>query len=259
MGTQTLGLFMLATRVVTELSQLLTEPLRGVAMAACARAQEAREELHDMIIGLYRMSRLLVFPVFLAMAALAPFLIPWLFGPRWEAAVPAIQILTLSGLRLATGAFNAPILLGVGRPQLALILFGVGCLLHIVLFPTLAPWGVVGASIAMLGRQFGNWPVACLLVRRATGLSIRRQVGGNGPVLLSAVIVAAMVWFCGHVLGPRLPVIVVIVLSALVGAVSYIAALRMLSPTTLRTAVELISAFVRRDRARLEAALSRAS
>ncbi|MGK2915000.1 MAG: oligosaccharide flippase family protein, partial [Porticoccaceae bacterium] len=139
MGAQSLGVFMLATRVYSELAKLLTTPLASVAMAACARAQDARDDLHRMILGLYRTSRLIVFPACLGVAALAPYLVPSLFGPKWAAAVPAIQILMLGGLRLASGAFNTAILIGVGRVQSSLILFAAGCLLHVVLIPALAP------------------------------------------------------------------------------------------------------------------------
>jgi O-antigen/teichoic acid export membrane protein len=256
MGVQALGLFMLAMRVLSELSSLLTEPLRAVAMAACARTQDARDELHRIIIGLYRTARLVVFPTFLGMAVLAPYLIPWLFGPRWEPAVPAVQILMLSGLRGATGAFNAAILFGVGRPQLSLLLFGAGCVLHLIFIPLLAPWGVVGASIAILGRQFGNWPLACLVIKRATGLSIRRQIGGGLPVLIAAVTMATIVWLSNQLLEPRFPTAAIVLAGVLVGAISYVAALRVLTPSTLRTAISLVGAFVRRDRVKLEAILT---
>ncbi len=257
LGAHALGLFMLALRVLMELSRLLTEPLHGVAMAACARTQDTRDELHRIIVGLYRTSRLIVFPTFLGMAALAPMLIPLLFGPQWQPAVPAVQILMLSGLRLATGTFNSAILFGVGRPQYSLILFGVGCALHLILMPALAPWGVVGVSIAMLGRQFGNWPFACVLIRRATGLPIARQLGGGLALLAAAASMALIVWLSTELLAPRLPAVVVVLVGALVGALSYIAALRVMAPSILRTATALVAAFLKRDRARLEAVLTR--
>ena len=256
MGAQTLGLFMLAARVPTELSQLLTAPLHGVATAACARAQETREELHRLIVGMYKTSRLLVFPTFLGMAALAPYLIPLLFGPRWAPAVPAIQILMLGGLRSATGAFNTAILFGVGHVQAPLILFGAGCLLQVILFPALASWGLMGAAIAMLGRQFGNWPLACLLINRATGLSIWRQVEGGTSILVAAGATASLVWATARLLEPILPITAVILVSVFVGAMGYLAALRLLAPATLRTATALTGAFLRRDRSKVEAILS---
>lgn len=259
MGAQALGLYMLATRVVSELSHLLTDPLRTVAMAACARLQDAREELQRIVLGLYRTSRLVVFPVFLGMAALAPYLIPWLFGPRWESAVPAIQILMLGGLRLATGAFNTAILFGVGHVRSPLFLFGAGCLLHAILIPALAPWGVVGVSIAMLGRQFGNWPLACWLIERATGLSAWRQICGGTALLLAAATMAIIVGLLALFLEPRLPVAAVVLVSIVAGAILYVAVLRVSSPSTLRAATALIAAFVRRDRSKLEAVLTRAA
>ena len=259
LGAQALGLFMLAMRVLNELSNLVTGPLRAVAMAACSRAQDARDELHRLIVGLYRAARLLMFPVVIGVAVLAPYLIPLLFGLQWTAAVPATQLLMLGGLRGATGAFNAAILFGVGRPQFSLVLFAAGVVLQLALIPALAPWGVAGAALAMVLRQFGNWPLACVLIRRATGLSIARQVGGALPVLAASVAMGAVVWLCTRWLETRWPVGSVLLAGVVVGAMAYGAALWLLAPATLRMATEFVRALLRRDRARLEAVLSQAA
>jgi O-antigen/teichoic acid export membrane protein len=259
MGAETLGLFMLATRVSSELSHLLTAPLHTVAMAACARAQGTHDELHRMVLGLYRASRLVVFPAFLGMAALAPYLVPWVLGADWQAAVLAIQILMLGGLRVATGAFNTAILFGVGQVGSPLILFSAGCLLHVLLIPLLAPWGVAGVAIAMVGRQFGNWPLACVLINRAIGLSIRRQIGGGMSVLCAAAAMAGIVWLLALLLAPRLPMVAVITGVIVAGMMVYMGALRVLAPGTLRAIGTLFAALLRRDRARLEAILSQNS
>lgn len=256
MGPHALGLFLLATRVLGELSSLLTDPLHTVAMAACARLQEAKSELHRLVLGLYRTSRLLVFPAFLGMAALAPYLVPALFGPRWQDAVPAVQILMFAGLRMATGAFNTAILFGVGQVRLPTILFAAGIVLNLILFPVLAPWGIVGAAVAMLGRQFGNWPLACVLIRHATGLSIRRQIGGGLAMAVAAGMAAASAWAAMRLLDPHWAVGWVLAAGVPTLIVVYVAALRWLLPATLRTAWGLVKAFVHRDRARLEALLS---
>lgn len=256
MGTQVLGVFMLATRVYTELSGLLTTPLASVAMSACARLQDTREELQRLILGLYRASRLILFPACLGVVALAPYLIPWIFGPKWTAAIPATQILMLGGLRLATGAFNFAVLFGVGQVRSQLLLFGFGCLLHLVLIPLLAPWGVIGAAIAMLGRQFGNWPVAGWLIRGATGLSIRQQVEGGSPALVAAAAMSILVWGATSLLEPWLPVPGVILTGAVIGILGYVAALRVVAPAILRIAMALVKALLRRDQIQLEAILA---
>jgi O-antigen/teichoic acid export membrane protein len=259
LGPQALGLFMLAVRVFTELSNLLTRPLHAVAMAACARAQDTRNELQRIVLGLYRTSRLVVFPVFLGMAAIAPWLIPLLFGPKWNAAVPAVQLLMVGAMRSATGAFNSAILLGVGQVRSTLYLFAAGCALHLVLFPLLAPWGVAGAALAMLGRQFGNWPLACVLIRRATGIAIGRQISGGAATLAASLLASGAVLGTAVALQKLLPTAAVVAAATAAGALIYVIAMRVLSPATLQTALELVSAFVRRDRGRLEATLSRAA
>ena len=142
--------------------------------------------------------------------------------------------------------------------QFSLVLFAAGVVLQLALIPALAPWGVAGAALAMVLRQFGNWPLACVLIRRATGLSIARQVGGALPVLAASVAMGAVVWLCTRWLETRWPVGSVL-LAGVVGAMAYGAALRLLAPATLRMATEFVRALLRGDRARLEAVLSQAA
>ena len=257
LGTQALGLFMLAVRVSTELSQLLTDPLHGVSMAACARVQQARDELQRIVKGLYATSRLLVFPAYLGMAALAPTLVPWIFGPKWQPAVIAIQILMLGGVPRAHTAYNAAILFGVGRPHWTALLFGAGSLLHVALFPALAPWGLTGAAVAMLVRQYGTWPLSALLVSRATGLTVRRQFDGSMPVLAAAATMALVTAAVCHLLNAAAwHAAIVAIAAAGVGVVAYALVLRLVAPATLQTVFGLVRAFVRRDRTRLAELLS---
>jgi PST family polysaccharide transporter len=259
LGAEMLGLFMLAMRVHTELYQMLTGSLHAVAMAACARTQHLRDELQRLVLGLYRAARLIVFPAYLGLAAIAPQLVPAVFGPEWIPAIPAIQMLLLAGIRDASGAFTTPILFGVGRTGLPLYLLAAASLLHLALIPSLAPWGIVGVAGALLGRQFATWPLAWLLIERATALPIRRQLEGTWPVLLAALTMAALTWLGAALLTPHLSAAAVIVLCAASGVVLYIAALRVLAPHLLDDAAALGAAFVRRDRSRLETLLSASS
>lgn len=257
LGAQALGLFMLATRVYGELSRLLTDPLHGVAMATCARLQDTLAALRRSVLGLYSASRIVVFPVFLGMAAVAPWWIPLLFGPRWSAAVPAVQLLMLGGVRLGTGAYNSAILLGTGHLRASAMLFAAGCVVSIVAFPLLAPWGVVGGAIAVLVRQLAIWPLALRWIGNATGLRAAQQLAGTLAPLAAAVLAALGIWGATRWLESALGPAVATALAIALGATLYFAMLRLLAPQACHMALDLLRAFVRRDRDRLEALLAR--
>lgn len=257
LGPQVLGIFMLATRVYGELSRLLMEPLHGVAMSTCARLQDAAADMQRSILGLYGASRLVVFPVYLGMAAVAPWWLPLLFGERWLAAVPAVQLLMLGSVRAATGAYNSAILLGTGHVRATALLFAAGCAASLLAFPLLAPWGVIGAAVALLLRQFGTWPLALHRIRIATGLSPSDQLSGTFAPLAAAASAAASIGFLTHVLDAPLTPIPASLVAILAGALVYGGVLHLLAPGTLRQVRALLLAFARRDRAQIETLLAR--
>ncbi len=256
LGPQVLGLYLLAMRVFDELANLVTHPLATVAMPGCARLQSDPQALHRLILGLYRSARLVAFPAFIGLAILAPYFIAPVFGAHWTAAIPAVQILMLGGLRQATVGFTVSILRGVGRSGLPILLFASGCLLQAVLIPAFAHWGVIGMALAALGRMLGNLPLSCWLIRHATGLTIREQVGGGAGVALATAAMALFVWSLAQLLEPLVDWPLLIALMVPAGAVMYVAALRATSPTTVRAATALLRALARRDRAALERQLA---
>jgi O-antigen/teichoic acid export membrane protein len=257
LGPQALGIFMLAIRVYGELSRLLTEPLHGVAMSTCARLQDAAAELRRTVLGLYAASRLVVFPVYLGMAALAPWWLPWLFGPRWLAAVPAVQLLLLGGVRSATGAYNPAILLGTGHVRALALLFAAGCAVSLVAFPLLAPYGVTFAAAAMLLRQFGTWPLALHHVGRATGLSRADQLSGTVAPLAAAALAAATAWLVTSTLQATITPIPAALVAVVAGALVYLGMLWLLAPKTVRQIGALAIACARRDRSQIASLLAR--
>ncbi|HMN80095.1 MAG TPA: lipopolysaccharide biosynthesis protein [Burkholderiaceae bacterium] len=256
LGPQVLGLYLLAMRVFDELANLVTYPLATVAMPGCARLQSDRQALHRLIIGLYRSARLIAFPAFIGLAILAPYFIAPVFGARWTDAIPAVQILMLGGLWLATAGFATSILRGVGRSGLPILLFLSGCLLQALLVPAFAHWGVIGMALAALGRMLGNWPLLCWLIRHATGLSIRQQLGGGAGVAAATATMALFVWSLAQLLEPWMAWPLLVALMVPAGAAMYVATLRILSPATVRAAVGLLRALVRRDRAAIERQLA---
>jgi O-antigen/teichoic acid export membrane protein len=256
LGPQALGAYLIGRRVFDELSRLVTGPLAGVAMSATARARHDPALLHRIVLGLYRSASLIALPVFLGAAVLAPVGVPFVFGPQWSAAVPAIQLLLLSGMRTATGVFNVSILRGLGRADLPLWLIGTGLVLQAMLIPPLAAaWDVTGAVAAMLIRTIATWPLGCVFIRHASGLPVRRQVEAGAAALTAAVVMAAGVALLDQAWGPALAALPRLSAGVAAGAVLYVAVLALVSPATVRGAGGLVGAVLRRDDRALVAGL----
>jgi lipopolysaccharide exporter len=255
LGPQALGHYMLGRRIFEELSRLVVGPLAGVAMAAASRARHDTALLHRIVLGLYGTASLIALPTFLGAAVLAPLAVPLAFGAGWADAVPAIQILLLCGTRTATGVFNVSILRALDRADLPIRLLGAGVLLHALLIPPLAAWGLSGVALAILLRTLSTWPLGCLYVRRASGLPIRRQLAAGAPALGAALAMAGGLVLLGQAWAHAIAPWVQLLAGVAAGVALYVAALALLSPATLRGARDVALALRRQDDRALAAGL----
>jgi O-antigen/teichoic acid export membrane protein len=255
LGPHALGHYLLARRVFDELSRIVTGPLAGIAMASTARAQDDRQAVQRIVLGLYETAALLALPCFFGLAVLAPVAVPLVFGPPWAAAVPALQVLLLCGVRTASGVFNVSILRALGRPDLPLILLGAGVALGAVLIPSLAPWGLPGVMAAILLRTFATWPLGCGFVATVTGIPVRQQLAAGGPALVAALAMAVLLWPLQTNGLAGLPPGAQLAAAVAAGTVAYGVVLAAVSPRTMRRVGALARAVLGRDDSSLAAAL----
>ena len=91
------------------------------------------------------LSSAILFPV----AAIAPWLVPLVFGPSYSGAVPLLWLLTPGGVFLACGQVAGDLLRGLGRPGLVAAAQGLAVVFTVILLITLLPVaGVAAAAIA---------------------------------------------------------------------------------------------------------------
>lgn len=234
LGVGALGVFSIATRVFETVSRLVLGPMSTVALSVASSLQHDMVGLRRIVLGATAVSASLAAPCFLGLAALAPLLVPLVFGASWSNAVLPIQILMLIGLRGTVSAFNVPILRGIGNSRGPLILTGVGALLTAVLTPLAAPLGLVAITLSMLARSLITWPIGADMVRKATGLGLVAQAGAGAAPVAAASIMAALVLALAAVFGLQATWGDVAMLT-MFGAVAYAAALYLLAPAPLRS------------------------
>lgn len=93
---------------------------------------------------------MLVVPSAMAVATLAPYLVPFVFGPAWSAAVEPLRVLCLFAIAAAFCSVMAAFHCGANRPELQTKIWAVMCACYV---PTVIPftiaWGLVGAAWAL--------------------------------------------------------------------------------------------------------------
>ena len=172
-STSQAALYAAATRFVV-FGQLAVQALQQ-ALAPQISAALARED-HDVAQDMYRTTTgwgmVLAWPVYIASAVLAPWILT-LFGPQYSEAASAVTILCLA--MLAATAFGSvdTVLLMAGRSWLSLMNTGIALAVNLAMNFVLIPKiGIVGAAI--------SWAVA-IVVRNVLPLTMIRRMLNMSP------------------------------------------------------------------------------
>jgi len=234
LGLTLLGYYAAARRIFDMLKDLLIVPLNMVALPSLVKARAAGENVSGLFEGALRVSTAIANPAFLGLAAIAPLLLPLLFGPGWQDAVPVLQLLCLLGLRSAVNSFNGAVLRGYGRPLQQVAVSALGVALLAVLLPLAAPWGLLAVAAVVVLRSYATWPLMAWLVQRVGVLPAWRQftVGLHSlaAALLMALLVSLLLWLLDDALAP--PALLPLAIGF--GAASYLLLMARSAPAEFR-------------------------
>jgi lipopolysaccharide exporter len=179
-----------------------------------------------------RINATVIYPILALFIAVAPELVPWLFGQRWEPAVLPAQILAVAGMARMINNGTPPLLLAAGRPRtlLAFNLCRLGVLATAVLVA--ASHGLIAVCVAVAGFQVITLAASyALMLSRVVGVSLRQLSLDLAPAISASAIMLAVAFPLTNAIassGASSPVTVAVV-SAL-SAPIYLIALRLLSP-----------------------------
>ena len=114
-------------------------------------------------------------------------LITFLYGSKWEAAVPYFQVLCVGGLFVCLQNINYYAIAALGKSR---ILFGWsfykwGMLLFLLLVGM--HWGMYGILCGMIVSELNIYLVNAALVSKYVSYSVWRQLGDIMPILLISI------------------------------------------------------------------------
>lgn len=192
LGPAFLGFYVIAGKVPNLLRAVCHQPLSELALPALSRLQLDHERLCRALYKGMEINALVSFPIFIGLAAVAPTLVPLLFGEQWEPSVPMMQIVSLYVLLQGLAVYFHPALLAAkctGAYLAINTVNAVGATLAAMLLLRISVLTMVLGFI-VIGMISGAITLAVLKAR--IGLSLRRFCQ---PMLGPAV--AAGVMFAG--------------------------------------------------------------
>jgi O-antigen/teichoic acid export membrane protein len=194
---------------------------------------ESADHMRAVRSRVVRINATVIYPILALFIAVAPELVPWLFGHQWEPAVLPAQILAVAGMARMINNGTPPLLLAAGRPKtlLAFNLCRLGVLATAVYFAASA--GLIAVCIAVASFQVLTLIASyALMLSRVVGVSLRQLSLDLAPAISASAIMLAVALPLTHAIassGASSPITVALV-SAL-SAPIYLVALRLLSPT----------------------------
>lgn len=192
LGAESLGMFVVANRLVEQLVGVMVYPFAAVAFPAAAKIKDETQLARFLKQTLLAVSGLL-WPTTLGFAAVAPSLVPLVFGEKWQVVSHLSQILIFLAFKATISALAMPIFLIANRPELQAKLDFVDAITTVGFIFLGAKFGLLPAVIAMLVRSILMIPLIILLLKGVTKLSFRSQIWelvyGAAPASLMFVVV----------------------------------------------------------------------
>lgn len=115
LGTEALGIYSVAKQLIMRPAQIVNPIITKVTFPMMAKIQNDTEKLKNVYLKTINYLSSVNFPIYAAMIVFAPELVMLMFGEKWMASVPIVQILSLYGAIRSTGNPIGSLLLAKGK------------------------------------------------------------------------------------------------------------------------------------------------
>jgi len=146
-GVSALGLYQVAMAIPIMIGIRAMSVISQISLPTYAMLQKDRPGVMRALSLQMSLTGMVIVPSALAAAAIAPELVPFLFGPSWTAAVDPMRVLCLFSIAAAFCSVMAAFHCGANRPELQTKIWSVMCVFYVsTVIPFTMAWGLVGAA-----------------------------------------------------------------------------------------------------------------
>lgn len=240
LGVDALGLYTIAFRIPELFVLHLCYIISGALFPAYAKVQDDSAQLRSAFRSTLRLVSLVTTPLALGLAVVAPDLVPVLFGDRWLAAVPVMQVLAVYTL-LHSLSFNVgDVYKATGRPG---VLNKLAVLRLAVTAPVLwlvAPEGILAVAWALAAVAVTMTLLQLVVAGRLMKAPLRGVLGEFVPAAVAGGALLLGTGGLGLLLPEDLGAPARLALTVLVGGVLYVGSLLLVSRSSIDQVVRLL-------------------
>ncbi len=229
LGTEALGYYSVATRLVQVVLDTMVSIVLTVAFPVLARARDDRVLLAAAYRRAVTQSVLLSAPAIAVVVGLMPDLIDLLFGPKWTAVAGVASLLAISRVLLVPAWFDSALLYAVGRVRIEMWLSVLGAVTVLLAAVLGSSWGLTGVAIGMLVRSLLMWPLLMVVSCRITRQPITPVMVKVVSIWVAAGLAGGLAALTGHFLASP---VAAIGLGGCVAAIAFLGAALLLARAT---------------------------
>lgn len=212
-----------------------------IAMPTFAIVQDEEQRIRRAFAKTVAYLSIINFPVFTALAIIAPAFIRVLFGAKWIDSILPMQILCVAGAVECLSITVAPVLRAKGRPDVELKVLLIRALLLVPALLIGVKFGIVGVAIGGSAVSVMTWVFIQIFANRVIGLAMKDYLLSLLPAIFGSSVLAFVLLVFGYSMyRVNSPDVVVLFISIILGIASYLTALRLTRTEALNEMVELV-------------------
>ena len=246
LGSMAVGLFSVASRCARTVHDMISGVVARVSLPTFARLQQQPEHGRAVFLEATSQIALFSFPVFTAMAVLAPEIVATVFGDTWVQVVPAMRALSFVGMIRAVCYLKRSMILAYGRPRwhFRLELMTVVFMLIAVLLTVRA--GIVAIAWAQALVQLASFALLFLAVSKLVHVRLIEDIRALLPASMASILTALAVFMTKMMIVGRVAPHSVLGIGLLAGASTYMASVWVIDPSGFLRSVYYVRAMLGR-------------
>lgn len=193
LGPTALGIYAIAMKIFTVLTQVMLGTLSKVALPTFSRMQSDIKRMRQAYYNAIRMTSIVCFPVFIGVLVTAENLVPLIFGSQWEQSASVTQYLMVVCIMYGISYFNTPMMLALNQSRMLLKLNVINSCLNAIAFSVGVNFGIEYVAMAFMIRGLIMFPVGQLVLKYFAEVSFMELFHAIKGPAISSIIMAVLI------------------------------------------------------------------
>jgi O-antigen/teichoic acid export membrane protein len=233
LGQRAAGLYAVSASLATAPLDKIGSIFNRVAFPLVARLQDEPEKARQLLAKFHYYLLAIVSPALIGAALTSPELVAVLLNSKWADAIDILAILCVANVVRLSGMMLPSILEGLGRGDKVLAYQALSALLLPAAFLIGSQWGLRGVALSWLVAFPVIYVWLVSITTRALHMKVGQLLGNTLPIVFANLAMAVVVTAARHLVADFADALRLCMLIA-VGAVTYLAALALLTPREQR-------------------------